>query len=75
MEQRAVIHFLTLKGLRAPATGAELKKVYETETLSLSTVSKLSYVLRTGERDIPYTTTQGVENRLPTTLPRLFSLC
>jgi hypothetical protein len=34
MEQRVVIHFLMLKGLRASAIAAELKSVYETEALA-----------------------------------------
>jgi hypothetical protein len=40
MEQRAVIRFLTLKGLRASAIAAELDSVYGTEALALSTVKK-----------------------------------
>jgi hypothetical protein len=39
MEQRAVIRFLATKGLRASAM-AELKSVYDTEALALSTVEK-----------------------------------
>jgi hypothetical protein len=35
MEQRAVISFLTLKGLRASAITAELKLVHTTEALTL----------------------------------------
>jgi transposase len=40
MEQRAVIRFLTVKGLRASAIAAELKSVYEIEALGISTVKK-----------------------------------
>jgi transposase len=40
MEQRAVIHLLTLKGLRASAIAPELSSVYETEGPALSTVKK-----------------------------------
>jgi hypothetical protein len=40
MEQRTVIRFLTLKGLRASATAAELMSAYETEALVLSTAKK-----------------------------------
>jgi transposase len=39
-EQRAVIRFLTRKGLRASAIAAELKPVYETEARALSTMKK-----------------------------------
>jgi transposase len=38
MEPRSVIHFLKLKGRRAFAIAAELKPVYETEALAISTV-------------------------------------
>jgi hypothetical protein len=40
MEQRTVIHFLTLKSLRASAIAGELKSVYETEALALSSAKK-----------------------------------
>jgi hypothetical protein len=40
MEQRAVIHFLTLKCLHACAIAAELKSVYETEALAFSIMKK-----------------------------------
>jgi transposase len=40
MEQRAVIHFLTFKGLLASAIPAKLKSVSETDSLALSTVKK-----------------------------------
>jgi hypothetical protein len=40
MEQQVVIRFLTLKVPRASAITAELKSVYEKETLALSTMSK-----------------------------------
>jgi transposase len=40
MEQRAVIRFLIVKGLRASAIAAQLKSFYETETLALSTLNK-----------------------------------
>jgi hypothetical protein len=40
LEQRAVIRFLTLNGLRASLIAAELKLVYQTDALALSTVKK-----------------------------------
>jgi hypothetical protein len=40
MGQRAVIHFLTLKGSCVSAIAAEIKSVDETEVLALSTVKK-----------------------------------
>jgi hypothetical protein len=40
MEQRAVIRFLTLKGLRAGAIVAELRCVYKEDALALATVKK-----------------------------------
>jgi hypothetical protein len=40
MEQGAIIHSLTFKGLRASAIAAELKAVSETEALTLSAVKK-----------------------------------
>jgi hypothetical protein len=40
MEQQAVIRFLILKGLRASAIAAELKSVYATEAVAISTVEK-----------------------------------
>jgi hypothetical protein len=40
MEQRTVIRFFTLRGLRAFAIAAERKSVYETEALTLSIVKK-----------------------------------
>jgi hypothetical protein len=40
MEQQAVIRFFTLKHLRAFSIAAELKSVYETEALALSTMEK-----------------------------------
>jgi hypothetical protein len=42
MEQRAVIRFLTLKGLLASAISAELKSVDETEAFALSPMKKWS---------------------------------
>jgi hypothetical protein len=38
VEQRTIIRFLAHKGLRASAIAAKLQSVYETETLTLSTV-------------------------------------
>jgi hypothetical protein len=35
MEQRAVIHFFTLKGLKARAIHTELKSMYSPEALAL----------------------------------------
>jgi transposase len=40
MEQRIVVRFLTLKGLRAFALAAELNSIDETEALAPSTVEK-----------------------------------
>lgn len=40
MEQRAVIRFLTLKGLHAGAIVAELRCVYKEDALALATVKK-----------------------------------
>jgi hypothetical protein len=40
MEHRAVICFLTLKGLRPTAIASELQPVYKTGPLALSTVKK-----------------------------------
>jgi hypothetical protein len=40
MEERVVIRFLTFKGLLASATAAELKSVYDTEVIALSTMMK-----------------------------------
>jgi hypothetical protein len=40
IEQGAILRFLTLKGLRASAIATELKSVYETEGLTLSTVKR-----------------------------------
>jgi hypothetical protein len=40
MEQRAVVRFLTLKGLRAFAITAEPKSLHQTEALALSTMNK-----------------------------------
>jgi transposase len=40
MERRAVIRFLTRKGLVASAIAAELESVSQTEALALSTVKK-----------------------------------
>jgi hypothetical protein len=65
MEQRAVMCFLILKGLRASAIDAELKSVYQTEELALSTLKKWRKCFAKGE--LRSETTQGVENPLPTT--------
>jgi hypothetical protein len=40
VEQRGVIRFRTLKGLRAAAIAAQFMSVYEPEVLALSTVKK-----------------------------------
>jgi hypothetical protein len=40
MKERAVVRFLTLKGLRASAIAAELKPVDETEVFALSAVKQ-----------------------------------
>jgi hypothetical protein len=40
MEQRAVIRFLTHKGLKAKAIQAELKSMYGTDACKLSMVKK-----------------------------------
>jgi hypothetical protein len=40
MEQRAVIHCLTPKGVCGSAIAAELKSVYEAEASALSTMKK-----------------------------------
>jgi hypothetical protein len=53
MEQRAVICFLALKGLHASAIAAELKLIYETEALALSTMSKWCKHFAEG-RTLPY---------------------
>jgi hypothetical protein len=40
IEQQAVIHFLTLKGLKSKAILAELESVYDDAALALVTVKK-----------------------------------
>jgi hypothetical protein len=40
MEQKAIIRFFTLKGLKAKAIQAELESVYGTDACKLSTVTK-----------------------------------
>jgi transposase len=40
MEHRAVIRFLTLKGLPARTIAAELEEIYQADVLALSTVKK-----------------------------------
>jgi hypothetical protein len=48
MEQRAVIRFLTLKGLGVQQIHSELESVYHKEVLTLSTVYKWSARFRVG---------------------------
>jgi hypothetical protein len=45
MEQRAVIRFFTLKGLKAKAIHTELESVYGGESLALLTVKKIAQAL------------------------------
>jgi hypothetical protein len=75
MEQSAVIRFLTLKGVRASAIAAELKSVYETEALPLSTVKKWRKHFAERRGELHYATTQVVDDPLPKTQPKPFRLC
>jgi transposase len=52
MEQRAVIRFFTLKGLKAKENRAELESVYCSEALALSTVKKWGKRLQEGRTDL-----------------------
>jgi transposase len=52
MEQRAVIRFFTLKGLKARDIQAELKSVYGPEALALSTVKKWRKRFHEGRTDL-----------------------
>jgi hypothetical protein len=52
MEQRGVIHFLTLKRLKAQNVHAELTSVYGPEALALATVKKWPRRFQQGERDL-----------------------
>jgi transposase len=52
MEQRAVIRFFTLKGLKAKAIHAELESVYGGEALALPTVKKWRKRFQEGRRDL-----------------------
>jgi transposase len=40
MEQRAVVHFLTVKGLKAKEIEMELTSIYEDEALQISALKK-----------------------------------
>jgi hypothetical protein len=72
MEQRTVIRFPTLKGLRASAIAVELELVYETEVLALYTVKNGVNALGKGE--LRFAMTQSVEDPLATTWPNSFPL-
>jgi hypothetical protein len=50
MEQRAVIRFFTLRGLKAKAIHTELDSVYGPEALALPTLKKGGDVFTKGER-------------------------
>jgi transposase len=52
MEQRAVIRFFALKGLKAKEIRAELESVYGTEALPLSTVKKWRKRFQEGRTDL-----------------------
>jgi hypothetical protein len=52
MEQRAVIHFLTLKGLYASAITAKLRPVYETEAFVFSPMKKWSKCFTEGRTSL-----------------------
>jgi transposase len=52
MEQRAVVRFLTLKGLKSGQIVAELKTVYGPDALALATVKKWSKRFREGRTDL-----------------------
>jgi hypothetical protein len=52
MEQRAIIRFLTLKGLKAREIRAELESVYGPEALARSTVRKWRKRFQEGRTDL-----------------------
>jgi hypothetical protein len=73
MEQRAVIHFLTFKGLRASPAAAELKSVDETEALALSTATE--WCKRFAEGRISLYDDPRCEEPFPTASPKPFPRC
>jgi transposase len=52
MEQKAVIRFVTLKGLKTKEIRAELESVYGPEALALSTVKKWRKRFQKGRTDL-----------------------
>jgi hypothetical protein len=52
MEQRAIIRFFTLKGLKARATHTEFELVYDPEALALPTGNKWRTGIHQGRTDL-----------------------
>jgi hypothetical protein len=71
MEQRAVIRFFTLKGLKAKEIRAEPESVYGTEALTLSTLKKWGKRFHKGRTDL--IDDRRPESRSHTILLRQFS--